>query len=102
MAETNPNYSRPSSVRSLTSYPARRGFKQAVDPALDYVVGVEDAIDIHGHATKDSRTRSASSSSPRKAACGAYFIRRSSGEKIRRGRLPVYVARWNPDAKRRV
>ena len=50
MADSNPNYSTPSSVRSVTSYPARRGYKQAVDPALDYVVGVEDAIDIHCHA----------------------------------------------------
>jgi hypothetical protein len=37
-------------IRSVTSYPARRGFKQAVDPSLDYIVGVEDAIDIHCHA----------------------------------------------------
>jgi hypothetical protein len=50
MADTRPNYSTPSAVRSVTSYPARRGFKQAVDPALDHVVGVEDAIDIHCHA----------------------------------------------------
>ena len=50
MANTRPNYSTPSAVRSVTSYPARRGFKQAVDPALDHVVGVEDAIDIHCHA----------------------------------------------------
>jgi len=51
MAETNPNYSTPSSVRSVTSYPARRGFKQGpVDPSLDHVIGVEDAIDIHCHA----------------------------------------------------
>ena len=51
MADTRPNYSTPSSVRSVTSYPARRGFKQGpVDPSLDYVIGVEDAIDIHCHA----------------------------------------------------
>src|SRR5260370_15370277 len=51
MAETNPNYSTQSSVRSVTSYPARRGFKQGpVDPSLDHVIGVEDAIDIHCHA----------------------------------------------------
>src|SRR5574342_26363 len=50
MADTNPNYSTPSAVRSVTSYPARRGFKQAVDPSVDHVVGVEDAIDIHCHA----------------------------------------------------
>ena len=50
MAEPKPNYSTPSAIRSVTSYPARRGFKQAVDPALDYVAGVEDAIDIHCHA----------------------------------------------------
>jgi Family of unknown function (DUF6282) len=50
MAETNPNYSTPSAIRSVTSYPARRGFKQAVDPSLDYVIGVDDAIDIHCHA----------------------------------------------------
>ena len=51
MADTNPNYSTPSVRRSVTSYPARRGFKQGpVDPSLDYVIGVEDAIDIHCHA----------------------------------------------------
>src|SRR5207247_6836003 len=50
MADTKPNYSTPSAIRSVTSYPARRGFKQAVDPSLDHVVGVEDAIDIHCHA----------------------------------------------------
>jgi len=50
MAERSPNYSTPSVVRSVTSYPARRGYKQAVDPALDYVTGVTDAIDIHCHA----------------------------------------------------
>jgi hypothetical protein len=27
MAETNPNYATPSAIRSVTSYPARRGFK---------------------------------------------------------------------------
>ena len=50
MAETKSDYATPSAVRSITSYPARRGYKQAVDPALDYVVGVDDAIDIHCHA----------------------------------------------------
>jgi len=50
MADAKPNYSTPSAIRSVTSYPARRGFKQAVDPSLDQVVGVEDAIDIHCHA----------------------------------------------------
>src|SRR5919197_5809157 len=50
MAETNEDYATPSFVRSVTSYPARRGYKQAVDPAVDYVIGVEDAIDIHCHA----------------------------------------------------
>src|SRR5262245_5616109 len=50
MADTIPNYSTPSTVRSVTSYPARRSFKQSVDPSLDHVVGVENAIDIHCHA----------------------------------------------------
>jgi len=50
MADPKPNYSTPSAIRSVTSYPARRGFKQAIDPSLDYVLGVEDAIDIHCHA----------------------------------------------------
>ena len=51
MADTNPNYSTPSIIRSVTSYPARRGFKQGpVDPSLDCVIGVDDAIDIHCHA----------------------------------------------------
>ena len=68
MADTRPNYSTPSAIRSVTSYPARRGFKQAVDPALDHVVGVEDAIDIHCHARGAAgcaRRREA----PRRAAC---------------------------------
>ena len=50
MADTNHNYATPSSARSVTSYPARRGFKQAIDPSLDNVLGVEEAIDIHCHA----------------------------------------------------
>jgi hypothetical protein len=51
MPETDRNYSTPSAIRSVTSYPARRGFKQGpVDPSLDYVIGVENAIDIHCHA----------------------------------------------------
>src|SRR4029434_7536595 len=50
MADTRPNYSTPSAVRSVTSYPARRGFKQAVHPALDHELGVKHAIDIRGHA----------------------------------------------------
>jgi hypothetical protein len=50
MADTRPNYSTPSAVRSVTSYPARRGFKQPIDPSLDRVIGVDDAIDIHCHA----------------------------------------------------
>jgi len=58
MAEGNPNYATPSSVRSITSYPARRGYKQAVDPAQDSVVGV----------MKDSRTRLALPSSHPRAA----------------------------------
>lgn len=50
MAETAPNYATPSIQRSVTSYPARRGFKQGpIDPSLDHVVGVDDAIDIHCH-----------------------------------------------------
>ncbi len=50
MADTKQNYATPSALRSVTSYPARRGFKQAIDPSLDRVIGVEDAIDIHCHA----------------------------------------------------
>lgn len=50
MADTNHNYATPSAARSVTSYPARRGFKQAIDPSLDHVLGVADAIDIHCHA----------------------------------------------------
>ena len=50
MADTKHNYATPSAARSITSYPARRGFKQAVDPSLDHVIGVDDAIDIHCHA----------------------------------------------------
>src|SRR5688572_18751018 len=50
MADTKNNYATPSAARSITSYPARRGFKQAIDPSLDHVIGVEEAIDIHCHA----------------------------------------------------
>ena len=50
MADTRPNYSIPSAIRSVTSYPARRVFKQGpIDPLLDYVIGVDDSIDIHCH-----------------------------------------------------
>lgn len=51
MGDVKPNYVTPSVARSVTSYPARRGFKQGpIDPSLDCVFGVEDAIDIHCHA----------------------------------------------------
>jgi hypothetical protein len=50
MDDTKQNYATPSAVRSVTSYPARRGFKQPIDPSLDRVIGVKDAIDIHCHA----------------------------------------------------
>jgi len=51
MAGTDNNYATPSNDRSVTSYPARRGFKQGpIDPALHGVVGVEGTIDIHCHA----------------------------------------------------
>jgi hypothetical protein len=50
MGDTKQNYATPSALRSITSYPARRGFKQAVDPSLNHVTGVTDAIDIHCHA----------------------------------------------------
>jgi hypothetical protein len=51
MARANGTYATPSAQRSVTSYPARRGFSQGpVDPALHSVIGVEDAIDIHCHA----------------------------------------------------
>ena len=40
MADTRPNYSTPSAIRSVTSYPTRRGFKQRpIDPSLDYLIG---------------------------------------------------------------
>ena len=42
MAGTDNNYATPSNDRSVTSYPARRGFKQGpIDPALHGVVGLE-------------------------------------------------------------
>ncbi len=51
MAEVKPNYVTASAARSVTSYPARRRFKQGpIDPSLDHVIGVEDAIDIYCHA----------------------------------------------------
>ena len=50
MDDTKQNYATPSAIRSVTSYPARRGFKQPIDPSLDRVIGVDDAIDIHCHA----------------------------------------------------
>lgn len=51
MAGADNNYATPSFERSVTSYPARRGFKQGpIDPARHSVVGVEGAIDIHCHA----------------------------------------------------
>ena len=51
MVGSDTNYATPSIDRSVTSYPARRGFKQGpIDPAVHGVVGVEGAIDIHCHA----------------------------------------------------
>lgn len=51
MTRTDTTYATPSVERSVTSYPARRAFKQGpIDPAVHSVVGVDDAIDIHCHA----------------------------------------------------
>ena len=91
MADTNPNYSTPSSVRSVTSYPARRGFKQAVDPSLDHVVGVEDAIDIHCHAHEGQQdpydlARRASLAEMRGLAVQKHSRRRSGKSHPRRSR----------------
>ena len=102
MADTRPNYSTPSAVRSVTSYPARRGFKQAVDPALDHVVGVEDAIDIHCHAHEGQQDALGVAKLASKSGMRGYSTRRSWAGRIRRGRSAACVARWNPGARRKV
>ena len=84
MADTRPNYSTPSAVRSVTSYPARRGFKQAVDPALDHVVGVEDAIDIHCHAHEGQQDALGVAKLASKSGMQGYSTRRSWAGRIRR------------------
>ena len=99
MAETKPNYSTPSAIRSITSYPARRGFKQAVDPSLDYVMGVENAIDIHCHAHEGQQDALGVAKLASKSGMTGL---RSWGERIRRQRLPPCVARWNPGVRKRV
>jgi hypothetical protein len=46
------DYTTPSAVRAVTSYPARRLFKPGViDPSTGVIPGVENSIDIHCHAT---------------------------------------------------
>lgn len=51
MAPNTINYATPTSVRAVSSYPARRLFKPGViDPSLDRIVAVEGMIDIHCHA----------------------------------------------------
>jgi hypothetical protein len=51
MAERDLTYATPTSIRAVSSYPARRGHKPGViDPSVDHVTGVEGAIDIHCHA----------------------------------------------------
>ena len=52
MTEKSLDYTTPSSVRAVTSYPARRLFKPGVvDPSTGVVPGVEGTIDVHCHAT---------------------------------------------------
>jgi hypothetical protein len=53
MTSNNDNdYTTPSAVRAVTSYPARRLFKPGViDPSTGVVPGVEGAIDVHCHAS---------------------------------------------------
>ncbi|MEQ8369866.1 MAG: DUF6282 family protein [Alphaproteobacteria bacterium] len=46
----------PTRERSVTSYPARRRFRQGpIDPSAAAIVGVEDAVDIHCHAHDGSQ-----------------------------------------------
>jgi hypothetical protein len=46
------DYTTPSAVRAVTSYPARRLFKPGVvDPSTGVTPGVEGMIDVHCHAT---------------------------------------------------
>jgi hypothetical protein len=52
MTAKNIDYTTPSAVRAVTSYPARRMFNPGViDPSTGIVPGVEGMIDIHCHAT---------------------------------------------------
>ncbi|MFT5538672.1 MAG: hypothetical protein ACI82H_000185 [Alphaproteobacteria bacterium] len=52
MAKTDTDYTTPSAVRAVTSYPARRMFNPpAIDPFDPAIPGVKGAIDIHCHAT---------------------------------------------------
>ena len=87
MADTKPNYSTPSAIRSVTSYPARRGFKQAVDPSLDHVVGVEDAIDIHCHAHEGQQDALGVAKLASKSGMKGILYKTIVGRRIRRRRL---------------
>jgi len=103
MADTRPNYSTPSAVRSVTSYPARRDFKQGpVDPSLDHVIGVEDSIDIHCHAHEGQQDAlGVAKLASKSGMMGLLSTRRSWDGRIRRGRLAACAARWNLGARKR-
>src|ERR1041385_7432365 len=96
MAETNPDYTTPSAIRSVTSYPARRGFKQGpVDPSLDYVLGVEDIIDIHCHAHEGQQDALGVAKLASKSRMKGFSTKPSSAEKIPPEPSPECAARWS-------
>ena len=95
MADTTHNYATPSAARSVTSYPARRGFKQGpIDPSLDRVVGVEDAIDIHCHAHEGQQDALGVAKLASKSGMMGLLYKTIGGERIRRRRLTPCAARW--------
>lgn len=103
MADNQQNYATPSSVRSVTSYPARRGFKQGpVDPSLDHVIGVEDSIDIHCHAHEGQQDALGVAKLASKSGMKGILYKTIVGRKDPAGQLPACGRRLTPGAPRRV
>src|SRR5258707_8290047 len=102
MDDTKQNYATPSAVRSVTSYPARRGFKQPIDPSLDRVIGVEDAIDIHCHAHEGQQDALGVAKLASKSGMMGLLYKTIVGRKDQLRRLTLCAARWNPGARRKV
>jgi hypothetical protein len=87
----------------VTSYPARRGFKQGpVDPSVDYVLGVQDAIDIHCHAHEGQQDALGVAKLASKSGMRGILYKTIVGRKDPREPLRACETSWNLGAPKKI